>query len=381
MTRVDTSKSIELIYNAITRPDLWAEVVQSLVRDSRSNSGLLCVERTDQRAILTFNDFGLSDKAMDDYADYYVGKDIWLEKLFTLSANEFHLSHEMTPQKTFLNSEIYNDWGTFEQIQHATGVLVDSPMPSANEAVLRFCLQRSDSEGEYTPEEKAALNSVVPHMRRAIAVHSDLVSLQLINNNASRILDQLPFAAFLLDDKCRIEYRNAGADALFGDESDFQESGNTLGIEPHQGAFERIVHEAVLAGQGCDVPLHRALRLNGTDGLLQYEVSVSPLLVDDFQLCFQYQRMLALVIVREVVDGQIPEAVIDSYAISRAEAEVAQLLCAGMSAVQIADAHHRSLHTVRTHIKNLLHKTGTTSQGELVARLLSGVAPVAPRFS
>lgn len=375
MRNMDTAKSIELVYGAITRPELWSEVVESITHESGSNSGLLCVERSDQRAILTYSDYGLTPRGMEDYADYYVGKDIWLARVFELPVNEFHLSHDMTRQKDFLNSEIYNDWGMFEHIQHATGVIVESYDES--DAVLRFCLQRSNREGEYTPEEKAALDSIVPHMRRAIAIHSDLVGLNLVNERASRILDQLPFAAFLVDDKCRIQYRNGGTDSVLAEACGFSGEGGVLSIDSHRGKFERQVHEAISAGQGANAPAAQVLTVHTKEGKPRYEVSVSPLIVDDFQLCLQYQRVLALVIVRDVARAsQIPPAVQLSYGLTPVEVQVAEFLCNGLGPSQIASEMARSFHTVRTHIRNILGKTETRSQVELVAKLLSAIAPI-----
>lgn len=377
MRKIDTSRSIELIYDAITRPELWSEVVESLVRDTGSNSGLLSVERRDHSAVLAYSDYGFDDAAMDAYAEYFVAKDIWLDGLSARPFNQFHLSHEVTPQKEFLNSEIYNDWGKWHDVHHATGVYINS----RDDVVLRFAVQRSKKEGEYSRGEQQALDRIAPHLRRAITVHDELFNLKALNNSSSRILDQMPFAAFLLNEKCVIQYRNAGADELLRTAAAFSEKGNVLSVrDPYKRDFEKLTLHCVLAGQGHDITTGGAFQIKSTSEGPVYEVSVTPLVVDDFRLCFQYRRILALVIIREVaLVKQLPERITDMYKLTGTESEVARLLCIGLSASQIAGELGRSFHTIRTHIKNILEKTETGSQKQLVVKLLSGITSFSRR--
>jgi len=376
MSAIDTSRSIDLIYSAVTRPELWGDVVESLACDMGSNSGIICVEKPDHSTVLAYSEYGFDSAAMQPYADYYVAKDVWLDEMYARPVNEFYLSHEMTLQRDFLNSEIYNDWGKYQNMYHATGICVDSP----KDVALRFSLQRGQREGEYSAEEKRALNEVAPHMRRAITLHNELVELELVNQKASRILDQLPFAAFLLDEKCHIRYRNAHAEALLAETCIFNDQGNGLHIEAlPTGRLECLVFDSVRAGQGSNCQQSNVLRVQRDASGPAWEVSVSPLMVDDFQLCFQYQAVLALVIVRDFVRAaRVPEALLKSLGLSNAEANVAQLLCRGLSATQIAHELNRSLHTVRTHIRSILNKTESRSQPELLSKLLAGISPGLP---
>lgn len=58
-----------------------------------------------------------------------------------------------------------------------------------------------------------------------------------------------------------------------------------------------------------------------------------------------------------------------AYNLTPAEAEVTLELAAGLSAAEISRARGTSVHTVRTHLKRVLVKTGTHSQAALVARV------------
>ena len=59
------------------------------------------------------------------------------------------------------------------------------------------------------------------------------------------------------------------------------------------------------------------------------------------------------------------------YGLTRAETHVATLLAAGLRVREISAARRTSINTIRTQLKNLLHKTQTRRQVELVALLKS----------
>jgi DNA-binding CsgD family transcriptional regulator len=60
--------------------------------------------------------------------------------------------------------------------------------------------------------------------------------------------------------------------------------------------------------------------------------------------------------------------------LSECEARVAALLSCGHKLDQIACRLHVTVHTVRTQLKSILHKTGCHTQAQLVRRLLLGPA-------
>lgn len=65
------------------------------------------------------------------------------------------------------------------------------------------------------------------------------------------------------------------------------------------------------------------------------------------------------------------------FAFSRAEAQVAARLAAGLNVAEAAADLHVSEHTVRSHLKSLFSKTGTNQQSSLVSMLLRLQPPLA----
>jgi DNA-binding NarL/FixJ family response regulator len=59
------------------------------------------------------------------------------------------------------------------------------------------------------------------------------------------------------------------------------------------------------------------------------------------------------------------------------EIEAVQLLCRGMTAVEIAAERHRSVHTVRMHLSNAMNKLGVATLAGLVYQAIKhGYIPI-----
>jgi len=65
-----------------------------------------------------------------------------------------------------------------------------------------------------------------------------------------------------------------------------------------------------------------------------------------------------------------------AFELTTAEAELASALATGLSLSQCAQQRRVSLHTVRSQLKQIFTKTGTSRQTDLVRLLLATTAPV-----
>lgn len=72
--------------------------------------------------------------------------------------------------------------------------------------------------------------------------------------------------------------------------------------------------------------------------------------------------------------GNITPFLIEAHGLTPSEAEVVAHLIKGQSLEEISKNRDLSIHTIRTHIKNVYAKTGTRRQGELVSLVLYGPA-------
>lgn len=79
-------------------------------------------------------------------------------------------------------------------------------------------------------------------------------------------------------------------------------------------------------------------------------------------------------------DSEMPTAMSRAlqglFGLTPAEAGIANALAEGKSVDDIAAHHHISLNTARVHVKNILAKTNTTRQAQLVSLILRSVAAI-----
>lgn len=371
--RTDTSKTVELIYESVTQPERSNDIIESIVALSGSNSGRLVLEKVGRSGELGSIDVGFDSGTFSSYSDYYSSKDVWTNALYALDSSTelFFSSTELVPQKDYLNSEIYFDWAREKNIHHSSGVyLLDD-----TDSKLRLSIQRGKHEGGYTAEELQPLNQLAPHLKRAFQLRAELNSLQLLGQSTSQILNQMPFAAFLLDQDLHIHYKNSSAEGLLSESSQFLAVNNCLSIGHEQQKLCQMVDGCINAGQGGDEEYSRAIQVTGNEENMLMELLVSPLVVDGFEACFQYRKVMALVMVKDLGRSANfnPEIAMELYGLTKTEALTCALLCGGMKLDQIVVTTSSSVHTVRSHLKHLLVKTDTNSQTQLVAKVLSGV--------
>ena len=82
---------------------------------------------------------------------------------------------------------------------------------------------------------------------------------------------------------------------------------------------------------------------------------------------FAHSAGLCIIEVPEHQRTAQPDSLRKAFGLTEQEALIAVRLCEGLSLREISEATERSYETVRTHMKSILQKTGTSRQGELIA--------------
>ncbi len=75
------------------------------------------------------------------------------------------------------------------------------------------------------------------------------------------------------------------------------------------------------------------------------------------------------VVMEEVLAPELAPLIADAYGLTERERRVTELVAQGLSTNDVAQRLHLSTYTVQDHLKSVFDKTGTSSRGELVARL------------
>lgn len=188
------------------------------------------------------------------------------------------------------------------------------------------------------------------------------------------ILDLLPYGIILVDETGVVQRTNRTAD-------DILRAATALTVTNRRLCAERPVDTATLRHALADLVARAAKHPGATQTRIWRPRSgahIAALITARVDPHHVSARHLLTVIVadadaRTTIDPVILRSL---YDLTPAEARVAALLAAGQTPAQIARALAISMNTVRTHVRRVLAKTGSSRQAAFARRMLTGLVPL-----
>lgn len=351
---------IAAIYDALTDEEVFAALPARLASEVGARSGIIQI--FDKNGDLVDARCSYFERA---HLEWYVTTemyrfDVWKPPCSrSENLNRPLLLDDDVPMASFLSSTFFNEnfrpWG--DDTAHCLGGLFSSESGSWS-----LGLHRGRGSELFERDTLAAVERLVPHLRRLFDLRSRLGSAARQVELSKAALDRQRDAIFLLDGSSRPLLMNDRARALL-EESGALVLGRTglrAGRDVESRAFADAVATACarLNGQGA------ALRLSRPRGPA-LRVLISPVLID--------QKTRALVVVNDTsrTDPNLVANLRSFYGLSTAEAEIATALAQGLAPSEVAACRGVSLSTVRAQIQHALRKADVRGIQELVALVSS----------
>jgi DNA-binding CsgD family transcriptional regulator len=233
------------------------------------------------------------------------------------------------------------------------------------------------------PKESVdALRTLAPHLRRAWDLARREQNLARSAEGAWAVLDRLPMGVLVVGSDGAVVQTNRAAQTLLARHNGLRvEKGHLTAGKPEQTAAMSALVKAALESRGG--PAHGgAMRLPRASDQRAYQVYVIPLGAE----AVSEREPQAVVFVSDpsLKIETTPEILERVYALTPAEARLAKVLLSGRSLGECAADAGTSIHTVRSQLRQLLVKTGSRGQADLLRILLTAgicVACTAPRES
>ncbi len=228
-------------------------------------------------------------------------------------------------------------------------------------------LMRTRGLAHFSDEELGRLNTLKPDLARAAYMSSRLAFNDA--RSMTETLSMLGLPAAVLGDAGQVVATNAELEALAPRIR--TGAGDRLVLE---GAGARaLLDEAILRYRSQAVPSVQSLPMISRDGappLILHLLPVRRAARDIFS------RSMAVLAVTQVGQVGPPDmrVLCGLFDLTPAEARVAHGIAMAQTPEMVAASLTISLETVRSHLKRIMQKTGTTRQAELVL-LLSGLNP------
>lgn len=374
MTREEqVLRLIGQIYDAAGSPDQWAACLASLREclhgtaahllhhDCRSFVGGIGVTTLDDPAVI------------NTYNEHFVRLDPWVLKIGQRAvAGQVFPGQSLVSHLDMVKTEYYADFGRRNK---TTRTLIGFLEASPSIVSAALSINRADADSEFDAEEVRLLETLVPHLRRALVLHRRLTNIDAQRAAAVDVIDRLTFGVVLVDRNLKPVLVNQVANRLLA-----QRDGLVLrksGLQAGSPALTRSLNEmlaaaaAVTDGSSVDAG-EGILKIPRPSSRRPLQIMVIPVTGQNEYAGYAGRAVVAVFITDPEETATPTEEVLRHlHGLTPTEARVAKAIAEGRRVDQIAESLQLTRDTVRWYIKQALAKAGVATQAQLVRIVLS----------
>lgn len=239
-----------------------------------------------------------------------------------------------------------------------------------------FFVSRAHRGRDYDAADKALIAILLPHLKRAVDLHSILDVLESERTLYAGTIDRMLVGSVILDEHGKIMKSNGAADRLFAKRDGIYVSQDALHAHcplenrKFQKAIQLGINNHLIAATSCV----EATTLSRPAGDMPLSVLIRPI---PLNYCAEDKRRrpAVAVFIRDPAGSpQNSRAMLRKlFRLTPTETEVALLLVDGLTLDEAADALGMTKNTARAHLRGVFAKTGATRQSVLVKTLLNSV--------
>jgi PAS domain-containing protein/DNA-binding CsgD family transcriptional regulator len=366
----------EDIYDAATGATPWAAVGRGLMRLVGAQSASLMAGdiAAGQADLLYHADIPLD--AVLAYKAHYRTVDLWTNRAAQTALRaspetrpKVWTSGCMVPDNEFLRSEFYVDFGRRLGLRYVVGTVV--PLGAAG--LMPIGLHRPEGARPFDAMDAQLLERLLPHLRRALQLRHQLRAAAPCVLPEAAALDALSAAVLVVDAEMHVLVANRAAEAMTGVGSALRLVRASGGKRTIATGADRADHAGLCALVQATASGRSAgggLRLRDGGGEAALAALVTPLPCRLLGASGGMGRVAgqAMILLRELAPAQEPpraELLRTLFGLTPAEAEVACALAGGATKGTVAARRGSRVSTVRTQVRSVLEKTGTTTLREL----------------
>jgi DNA-binding CsgD family transcriptional regulator len=356
---------VDRIYEAAAIPELWPEVLQVLAREVGAPAAALLAFGGDGARYTSTPNYV---EALDDFVQNGSGYENQRPTRQIAGGHVgFQYDLELFTQAELDADPIYRDFITKHGFKWSAGSVILTPSSD----MLVFDLTKRLADGPFARAEMERLDEYRPHLARA-ALLAHRLGLKAARA-ATEALEIIGLPAALVGGKGGVLSANPGFERL--------------APRVRIGALDRVsfgtprsdglLVEAIAQLGGPQATSVRSIPIpasGGAEALIAHLVPVRRAANDVFA------RAAGLLMITTVSRPELPMADVLTglFDLTPAEARVARGVASALGVDEMAASYGLSRETVRTQLKSVMAKTGTSRQAEL-ALLLSGASGVHAR--
>lgn len=362
-TLEELSHTLALIHEAAASPERWTDALAALTRlCETSKASVLDVDARGR--LVGISQVGHDSFAQKEYAEYYYAVDPTAALANTQPPGKAITVYERFPAAVRARSE-YFAFATRADLGDVLGI----SLQQHGGGMSIVGLQRPVRAPAFDSQAKRLFELIAPHIQTAKNVQARVAEALAARDALAAGLDRLSDAAFIVDAVHRIHFLNAAAERLLASDGRVRGTGGKLAFAAArlQSAFQAAVRDAAgktVRSQSFVLPANHAQPA---------EVAVCPLAAHHGVVdAWQAPRVLVMISAPRQDAAAIGARMRQLYGLTPAEARLVGRLALGKTLEDIARETHVRESTLRSQLKAIRIKTGTTRQADLVRLALGG---------
>lgn len=362
-----SSSLIDLIYGAAMDSSQWPAFLAQFSAAFDGNQSTFFSHDLDNLDANFHAYSGIAPEFVSSYVDYYSKKNIFVDKSKLVAEGEFISTESLVERRVYEQSEFFNDWVKPQGCREfATTNLARTDRVLTGITVLR-------GDRPFTDDEIGRWRMLVPHLQRAVQIHRQIHQAHIVGTATLDAFDRLAIGVIVARADATILFSNRQARRIIG-------MGRNLRVRHNRLAGETVRSTGLLQDMIAGVSDPRRRDVDHSGGVLALpsrahpplSILVSPLRPD----CPATSPLAdhgALILVsdpvrRRPISGADLAAI---YGLTPAEAKLLSSLIEGRSIAEHAAVAGITVHTARTHLKHIFHKTGSRRQSDMVRHVLT----------
>lgn len=301
---------------------------------------------------------------LQEYEQVHIRDDVRIPMIFRAPVGSVVFDHEQFDARTFSRNPIYADWLSSFGLRHTLGV----KLRDDNGTIDVVGILREKADAPYGARERQLCEWLMPHLTRANRLRARMAGLTAQVALGMAAMDTVHCALAVVDAGSEVRFLNAAAKLAL--------TGSGL-LQVHRGrlqagdplARETLAHRIAAACRRHGEPRAGGLSLGG---LQKHVVQVLPL-QPTHPLAHEHREQPCALLVWTQPDLSWDTVhIATALGLTEAEGRLAWMLAQGQTVKEFSQEQGCTLNTARTHVRNLLFKTGCHRQAEVV-RLVHGL--------
>ncbi len=307
------------------------------------------------------------------YEAHYAEEDPVKAALLRLPPRRFYVTHELCDETTRRTHPYWSEWFRTQ----GYGDICAARVPLGKHYSCHLGFVRATGAQPFGRVELEFLNQLLPHVEQLLQILERMDRLKIMADLMQEHMIQSGAGCVVLNGEGIVNFRNRIASDLLRDGSAMYERNGSIHLADADAdaRLGELVRDCILASRHPNA-MNSGLVAAPRPGALPLSVVVLPYHAPSGAETVLEPRSSAVVMIYDPARPRMdpPRILRELYRLSEAELQVCWRLANGETLDEIAAAEGVSRETVRSQLKRVFAKTGTSRQSELVRLILVGPA-------